>query len=225
MKRFFFEIWENIYYIFLFRGEYFSIKRRSKLRRKNKIPLKTFFWWTFGLAVTICLILLGYKYPAVGFSEFTSLSGEYFRGKTLWDWIELAIVPIVIALLAYWLSGEQKLKEIEIAQLHKREETLQKYFDQITSLLIDQDLLAEDKQSTVATLAKARTITTLDMLDSRQKGHLIRFLSELGLIDSTEPKIDLRRGNLSHIILEPGNYDTINLGGTNLDNAEICWCS
>lgn len=225
MRRFFYEIWESLYYVFSLRGEYFLIKRRAKLRRKNYLPIMRYLWWVALFAIGISLILFGYKYPAVGFSNFTSPTGDYFREKTLWDWIELAIMPIVIAWLAYRLTNEQKTKEIAIAQLHKREEALQKYFDQMTNLLVEQDLSTEEKPSTIFELAKARTITTLDMLDGRQKGHLIRFLSESRHIANKEPVINLRRANLGEMILEPGNYDEINLSGTNLDKVEICWCS
>ena len=220
MKRLFFEIWENLYYLFAFRSEYFLLKRKAKPNRSND-TLKLIFW---GIIIVI-LIILGYQFPFIGLSDFTAPTGEYFRGKTFWDWIELAILPIILTLVAYRFTNEQKARELAIAQSNKGADTLQKYFDQLANLFIEQDLSSDEKKSAAAEFTKARTLITLDMLDGRQKGHLIRFLYELELINKEETTIELRRANLSMLVLEPGYYEGINLSKTNLDQAEIFHCN
>lgn len=220
MKRLFYEIWENLYYLFAFRGEYFLLRRRTKPNKNNDVN-KLIFW----LIIIFALIILGYQFPIVGFSDFTTPTGEYFRGKTFWDWIELAILPIILTLVAYRFTNEQKTRELAIAQSNKGADALQKYFDQLANLFIEQDLSSDEKQSAATEFTKARTLITLDMLDGRQKGHLIRFLYELELINKEATTLELRKANLSTLILEPGYYEGINLSKTNLDQAEIFYCN
>ena len=58
------------------------------------------------VAVLAGLILLGYAAVWTGFGEYISETGEFRRGKTLWEWLELVLLPLVIAgtatALAVW---------------------------------------------------------------------------------------------------------------------------
>ena len=41
---------------------------------------------------------------------------SFYRGKTLWDWLELLIVPVVLALAAYWFSRQERQADREAAE-------------------------------------------------------------------------------------------------------------
>jgi uncharacterized protein YjbI with pentapeptide repeats len=59
-------------------------------------------------------------------------------GKTLWDWLSLLGVPASLAILGYILQQLQQKRAEELA----KEEVLQVYFDRLSMLLVDKNLLA-----------------------------------------------------------------------------------
>jgi len=117
--------------------------------------------------------------------------------KTLWDWMQLLIIPVILALGGWWLASSERKAEIEKARLQKeteiqitlekqRQDALQAYLDYMTTLILDRNLREASSDSDIAAIATARTHATLRMLDSVRKGILIRFLVEAGLITNTE---------------------------------------
>ncbi len=71
--------------------------------------------------VLVGLVLLGYATVWTGFGEFISATGEFQRGKTLWDWLELLLLPLVIAgtvsALAVWKwRSDRRQAELQLEQ-------------------------------------------------------------------------------------------------------------
>lgn len=229
MKRRLFELWEQVHYFSRLRGDYVRIFRRSLIRKSNRMEgtkyVRTLGFWIFVAIVLTIAIVLGYRYPSIGFSNYTTPSGDFQRGKTLWDWIQLLVIPIILAILAYYLSSSQRDRELAIAQIEKGERALQNYFDYMTKLLIEQEYSDEELFEGASRLIRARTLATLDMLDGKQKGYLLRFLIETDLLNREQPFLNMRRANLSGLVLEPGLYSNCNLDVTNLDNAILAWCT
>jgi hypothetical protein len=76
-----------------------------------------------------------------------SQSETGFMGKTLWDWLDLFLVPILLVLLipgAYWLvqkaQERQKRIEFEIALDNHREKAMQSYMENLTALIFEKGL-------------------------------------------------------------------------------------
>ena len=69
------------------------------------------------------------------------------NGKTLWDWGSLLGVPLgvplLLAILGYVLQEQQR----KIADNETKEEVLQTYFDRLSVLLIDKNLIALSNKS------------------------------------------------------------------------------
>ena len=150
-------------------------------------------------------------------------SGRWgLRGKTVWDWLPIVgafLIPVVIALGTWaitWQQGklEQRrvLEERYLAGERARDEALQTYLSEMGSLLLEEDLRDSERGSEVRTLARARTLTLLEMLDPERKSEAMQFLDEANLVHTTpsKPKVpvislaganlagaDLRRANLS----------------------------
>lgn len=103
-----------------------------------------------------------------------------FSGKTLWDWLELLIVPLFVAATVsggvFWLNAKQSSRDRSIAADQAREETLRTYFQQMS------DLLTAAKSSRVSTLETTVTLTALRRLDGRRKALVVQFLAEAHLI-------------------------------------------
>jgi len=59
-------------------------------------------------------------------------------GKTVWDWLSLLGVPLTLAGLGYWLQTIQQGRQSDKAN----EEILQVYYDRLSALLVDKNLIA-----------------------------------------------------------------------------------
>lgn len=223
------DVWESIYYIFSLRGEYFRIQYRNYYRsiQRQKI-LRRFFICLVLLLLLIAVVTImvaGYSHSWTGFSSYHDSTGIFYPAKKLWDWMELLLIPALLATLAFFFSRAQSHREIALGLLNKREQALQDYFSYMTQLLVNTDCQNEDNVESAQRLARVRTITLLEMLEGRQKGYVVMFLVEAGLVDRDSPLINLERANLQSLELEPGDYSMCNFHGVNLYGANLAWCN
>ena len=202
---------------------------------------RTIAKWALGILATLIvlgvlawLIWLGYFYEWTGFGFYTNTKGEVERAKTVWDWLDLLIVPAVVAIGGLvFTRTERKAKEAaeerraeaerELTTERARESALQDYLDKMTRLLLENKLRDSGPDAEVRGIARARTLTVLRMLDEDRKGLLMRFLFEMELIGS-EPLVelfraDLSRANLSGAFLAEANLGLVDLSGANLSYA------
>jgi hypothetical protein len=98
--------------------------------------------------------------------EWTGLTKP--KQRTFWDWLDLLIVPVVLALGGYLFtrSGNRRAQDIasqrtetdqQIAAQRRQDDTLQAYLDQMGQLLLDKDnpLRHSKTNDEVRTLARA----------------------------------------------------------------------
>jgi uncharacterized protein YjbI with pentapeptide repeats len=73
------------------------------------------------------LIQIGYAYPETGFGAITYTKGpnqEVIPQKTLWDWLELLIIPLVIALSAFIFGAMARSNDQRLAAERRKQERL-----------------------------------------------------------------------------------------------------
>jgi len=180
--------------------------------------------------ILIMLIFLGYtprwsKYT--GFGEYKSpysKDQDVQRAKTLWDWVQLLIIPFVIGAGAIWFNMQQSQISLQASVDQQRGTILQTYIDNIQDLLLNHYLLKSTPTDDVAILARARTLTALHGLDPDRKGRLLIFLHEAQLIgfqDNTNAIIDLRGADLINAALGDTDLSGANLSLTNLYGAAL----
>jgi hypothetical protein len=126
-----------------------------------------------------------------------------FGGKTIWDWMGLLIVPVVLSLItvvfALWqdarqdqIESKRAKAERELAKERAQDEALQVYLDQMGTLLLERDLRsstednATEHSKEARTLARARTLTVLGRLEPSRKTAVMQFLVEGDLVQSAE---------------------------------------
>jgi len=185
------------------------------------------------LMMVIFLIVL----PVVTGRDWPPWTG--LKGKTTWDFAQLIVVPISLALIAYLFSNSQRMEEREIARAQRdkdlqiaeqrrhndyeialnreREEALQSYLSVMTSLLLDRDMA----DSKVATIAQARTKSLLPRLDGKRRAAVLGFLAQTNLISSGAPIIDLSGAELSEMPAEGMHLAGVNLMGANLAGSRL----
>jgi hypothetical protein len=124
-----------------------------------------------------------------GFGPYSGTLQEENRGKTLWDWMQILIIPLMLAVVAYFFSANQRKTELEIAKRDRegerdnaqknrekdieladdrlREEALQSYLDRMGKLILKHDLLGttEALEAKSRKIACVQTVTTLRKVD------------------------------------------------------------
>jgi uncharacterized protein YjbI with pentapeptide repeats len=159
------------------------------------------------VAATTLIVLL-----AIGGA---SLGWTGFQGKTVWDFLQLLIVPLMLVAIGLVFSLQQDARqqrveeqradaERELAERRAQDEALQAYLNQMSNLLLENDLRESKEDSEVRTLARARTLTVLGRLDPNHKTALMQFLVEADLVQRVD-----------------GRDPIISLGGADLNNADL----
>jgi uncharacterized protein YjbI with pentapeptide repeats len=142
---------------------------------------------------------------------------------TLWDWLNLLVVPVVIAGVGIWFNRQQRERELEIAEHRTQDEALQAYLDVMSQLLTDEKRPLRRAQigDSLSSVARARTVTVLPRLDGERKARVVQFLYESGLIAKKRPIIDLLRADLRGADLQDAGLRGADLQGANLNGADL----
>lgn len=161
---------------------------------------------------------------------------EKSDGRTFWDWLGLIGVPATLAVLGIWFQSQEQERASQEAKEQRRlageenkEETLQRYFDRVSQLLIEKDLiglsssLSESKSIVKSSSAVigARTQSALRSFseDRDRKASVVLFLNETGILKTL--KISFRGADLSGVNLSGVNLNGAFLGRANLRDADL----
>ncbi len=145
--------------------------------------------------------------------------------KSLWEWMELLLIPIVLALGAWWVKHEERISAQRASLEMERRKILATYFDVMQELILNFNL-AKNAKNEVYEIARARTLHTLSSLDGERKGHVLRFLIDAGILGNEHSMIrlsyaDLSYADLTNIHLEGANLWCANLENANMKNAHL----
>jgi uncharacterized protein YjbI with pentapeptide repeats len=177
----------------------------------------------FLVVLTIGFILIAYHFNWIETG---------FQNKTLWDWLQLLIVPLALALIAFLFNRttsrtEQKIatqryeQDQNIALDKQHEDLLQTYLDRMSELLLEKQL-GSSPSDAVKNVARVRTTTVLFQLDARRIGYVFAFLREAGLMSNTsESIVSLKDANLSNINFSQASIALANLEGAHLEGANL----
>src|SRR5260221_424446 len=185
-------------------------------------------WVTIGVLVLVGLIGLifaGYwfNWDWTGFNEHIGPRvPQYQPTKTLWDWLQLLLIPLVLAVAALLFNRATTRTEQTIALDKQREDLLQAYLDRMSELLLEKKLATSPSEE-ASNVARVRTITILFQLDARRIGYVFAFLREAGLMSaySDSSIVSLSQANLNKIDLSQANLSETNLSETNLSKANL----
>ena len=175
------------------------------------------------LLALLVVIILGYRFnwPWTGFQR-----------RTLYDWLQLLIIPAVLAVGGYLFNytttrAEQKSTqdrdktERDIALDNQREAALQAYIDSMSELLLEKKLRESGDDDEVRTIARVRSLTVLPRLDGNRKASLLQFLHESGLIEKDRKIVDLDGADLRGANLIGDDLHGADLIGANLRGARL----
>jgi hypothetical protein len=170
---------------------------------------------------------------------------SFLLGRTVWDVFKVLAVPITVGAAVPLLNWLQKKRELDVADQRAQDDALQAYLDQMAQLMLLEEadeakpkpLRKSVRGDDVRILARARTLTVLRRLRSGRKRSVLDFLYEAGLIEKTQPIIelgspdrdgnaaDLRGAELIGAVLRradlSGMHNGANLSGADLRGADL----
>jgi uncharacterized protein YjbI with pentapeptide repeats len=247
-------LYNNVREFCVVRGLFPLMKRvYNTIVKSFTLRLKTVFQGhrarTLAAAAVIIVIVLagvgfylqsrGYVWANwTGFGDYTGSVLKDNRGKTLWDWMGLLLVPIGVVFVAtLWSNYQQRAEskradvraalEREIALDGQREEAMRSYFDKIGQLLMEKDLLKtkdapqDTKEAAIRDYAQILTITALRSLDTERKNMVLQFLRDTGLADFILVSASLANSDLKNTDMSLINLKRADLFMANLTRAEL----
>jgi len=155
---------------------------------------------------------------------------EVQPGKTLWDWLQLLVVPVILIVVTLYWSAQQTAKsdrrredrriavDRAAADEARRDVTLRSYLDRMSGLMLDNGLLVSKERSAIRAVARTLTLTTLRRLDGQRKAEVVRFLYEAHLLELFDANA-ARPGPL--VSLTFANLRNADLTGEDLRGADL----
>ena len=204
---------------------------RKQIKAHPRITILIFFLGA--LAATI--LIGGYRLNWA----WTGFTGEKESYKTLYDWLQLLFIPVVLAIAGFWFNhrerkaaelrdeNERKAAELrakaeqEIALDNQQEIALQEYIKEMSELLLHEKLLESQPEDEVRKIGRIQTLTILRRLNGERKGIILRFLYDAHLLDDIPPIIDLHHADLSGAHLAFADLHGADLSGADLSGANF----
>jgi hypothetical protein len=202
----------------------------------------------FGVLVAFGVLGTGFDAIKHGATPATVPPADFYYyepEKTLWDWMELLLVPLALALgaafftwvtnkrerdiedqraLAAQKAADQRAQiEREIASDRTCEAAYQGYLDRMTELIAD-GLPKSAPDDVKRSIGRARTLAVLRQLDGARKGLLLRFLYESNLVGEVDGKEADSRGAIVDLFgayLGWAKLSTADLRGANLHEVDL----
>jgi uncharacterized protein YjbI with pentapeptide repeats len=173
----------------------------------------------FSLSILIVIIISNW---------ISNFKWSGFQKKSFWDWLQLLIVPLMLAFGAFYLNYASESTDKQIAKEREQQELLKDYFSKMQTLIVEtkkskelqilnQDRLLEDFKP----IAQALTLAVLDELDGKRKGKVITYLAESKFIGKDNPIITLEKANLQKLKLDNWTGSLIQIKGADMTEAQI----
>ena len=194
------------------------------------------------LLIIICFSLFSIAVGWISKSNQTSFFGGFgpydkdlqgARPITIWDLLDLFIVPLFIVIAAWVLSSSDKWVERNTESERQKQETLEKFYERISNLLLEKKLNKSNRSSNARNIARSWALAALQRLDASRKGEALHFLYRTNLIDKGAiinlNGANLRYSDLQNAVLVEAEimgayFSGSNLRGANLKSANFTGC-
>ncbi len=209
--------------------DYLIIKFRTlRSKRWPKVLVRLFIGSTVFFLLVLAFskgIIYLYTQGWSGFGNYPDPIGVLRAGKTLWDWMELLLIPLILAILAYLFRQSEISSNRELSADRQQEANLLSYFEFMQEILLKINLSEKGAIDDAIQIASARTQVLLRSLNGERKGIVLRFLYEAELISINGTFIKMERADLSGANYQFSSLSNANLRYVNLDKANLQSCS
>jgi hypothetical protein len=146
---------------------------------------------------------------------------QFIPGKTIWDFVQLAIVPLAIALTGDLLQALIKRAEERRQLESSRDAILTDWFAAMSDLTLKRSDKDSPRQEQLRQIATARTLSVLrsfasEPADKVRRSEVIRFLARAGLLREREFN---QRFEAAFV-----NLQGADLRGAQLDRVDFSYC-
>ncbi|MEX1071158.1 MAG: pentapeptide repeat-containing protein [Anaerolineales bacterium] len=165
-------------------------------------------------------------------SAIVEKTSQYVPPKTVWDLLDLMLIPIFIALIGILYSQQSTNTHFEVAEQQRRDDVVSKFITDVESIVSPADFdkstdTPQLKDGEIATI-EARLRTIVKNLDGERKSQLIHFLYKCNLLGGILPKHDAFGGvsQARNQVIDVTDVDLsrINLSGVNLAGIVLSGC-
>jgi uncharacterized protein YjbI with pentapeptide repeats len=172
-----------------------------------------------------------------------TITYELQSGKTLWDWVQLLFIPVMLAFVAFAFNVSQASTNQQLQQQSKQEQVVDTYLNQMSNLLLQNHLHDSQPGDPIRAIAQATTLTALDRLDGEHKNIIILFLYRADILkyhyykhNETEcgdpkvlkkqfpdenPIITLSQGNIDGVTINDLKLSCIDLHNMDLERSNF----
>ena len=171
-----------------------------------------------------------------------TITYELQPGKTLWDWLQLLLIPVVLAIVAFSFNAGQASMNHQLEQQSNQEQVVDTYLNQMSNLLLQYHLHDSQLSDPIRAIAQATTLTALDRLDGEHKNIIILFLYRADLLkyhyykhgekecidrslpnkfSNEQPIITLSQGNIEGVTINNLKLSCIDLHNMNLEGSNF----
>lgn len=180
----------------------------------------------FAAIVFIPIVMIIFEHFYLGWSEWALWTGfgavklnenGPVQNKTLWDWMQLFFMPLILALLTVWFNSRSSYLDQERNIDQQREAILRSSIEEISDLFLRIAGSVPILENNI--LLRTKILTALRLLDGNRKGVFIQFLHETGFLRGTEILIDLYGADLNNIYLFGAQLLEVNLKGCFIMNS------
>lgn len=142
-----------------------------------------------------------------------------FADKTLWDWIEIMAIPVVVGFGSVMIGEAQAAIERD----RSAESTVQDYIDRFSDLA-----RSPDDPMSIA-VGRAHLATVLRIVDGQRAGRVIAFLDQIKMLHAFAPeteginldRAELKDLSLAGLDLEGASLRSADLEGSTLEGADL----
>jgi uncharacterized protein YjbI with pentapeptide repeats len=223
---------------FLFKPIIKSVKNFFSRRLSWRDLLQSLFFIVplVVLAIMLVWVWIGYNqvYPnykaaeLIGVKETRDNVTEFFEPpKTIWDLLDLLIVPLALAAGAAYLDLSNKKRQFAIEEERLKDARYRNYLSSMEKLILEHGLLEQNPESSCQYLAQAYTRDVIKEINGMRIGELLDFLESyrLDLIDPERPQISLRGLRFKKAIMSFRNIRRVNLAEVILHRSEWNKCT
>lgn len=142
-----------------------------------------------------------------------------FQDRTLWDWISLLAVPMVVGFATVLINAAQQ----SLAQDRAAEAALQQYVDRISALVLAPPE-GDGAAARVNAIGRAQTLAALRLVEGERAGRILAFLADmdlLGRFSITLEGQDLSGAELKGLAFAGADFEGADLSGADLEGAAL----